>query len=135
MFSLETRSHGEADIETYGSVKEIHSTLQYKTHLGMSFSMPFLFISYSQANKYLSLDTIGSVSFHPLKTWLLSVSGSRHWDREEAIESDESEEESEEELEDGEGVVSVKPKDALQPVPFETSVKIWEFEGGGDRSV
>ena len=44
MFSLETGSHGEADIESYGSVKEIHPTLQYKTHSGMSFSMSFLIL-------------------------------------------------------------------------------------------
>ena len=65
------------------------------------------------------------VSFHP---WLLSVPGSSHYDREETIELDE--EESEEELENGEGVVNDKPRKALQPIRFGTSVKIWEFEGG-----
>ena len=46
------------------------------------------------------------------------------------IELDEDEE-SEEELENGKGVVNDKPRKALQPIPFGTSVKIWEFEGGG----
>ena len=66
------------------------------------------------------------VSFHP---WLLSVPGSSHYDREETIELDE--EESEEELENGEGVVNDKPRKALQPIRFGTSVKICKFEGGG----
>ena len=95
----------------------------------------FILRHLSQAHLCLPLDTIGSVSFHPLKTWLLSVSGSRHWNREEGIEEEEEEEESEEEVEDWEGLVSVKSRKVLQPVPFETSVNIWEFERGDDGSL
>ena len=53
--------------------------------------------------------------------------GSRRGDRVGRVEK-----ECEEELEDGEGGVSVKSWKALQPVLFETSVEIWEFEGEGN---
>ena len=53
--------------------------------------------------------------------------GSRTGDRVGRVEK-----EREEELEDGEGGASIKSWKALQPVPFETSVEIWEFEGEGN---
>lgn len=92
------------------------------------------------------LDTIGSVCFHPLKACLLSVSGSRHWDRdreesdEDEEDESEDEEDGEEEDEEGEGkgkktrVVSIRPRKALQPVPVGTSVGVWGFEEEGDWS-
>ncbi|KAF9646530.1 WD40 repeat-like protein [Thelephora ganbajun] len=66
-------------------------------------------------------DAIGSVGFNPLKTWLLTVAGSRNFD-DDASESDDSNGDSE-----GEGprVITVKRRSNTKPV--DTSIRLWDF--------
>ena len=99
-----------------------------------------------------STDAIGSVSFHPLRPLLLSVSGSRHFDRSSPTTpngtgsanpdtevddsgSDHGVEEGES-LGGDEAVVRISRK-GLQPVAYDTSAKLWDFgaRGGFDRSI
>jgi len=68
-------------------------------------------------------DATGSVSFNPLKPWLLSVAGSRNFD-DDTSESDDSDNDSEDE---GPKVVTVKRRTGTRPV--DTSIKLWDFAG------
>ncbi|RPD63475.1 hypothetical protein L227DRAFT_591942 [Lentinus tigrinus ALCF2SS1-6] len=96
-------------------------------------------------------DAVGSVAFHPLRPLLLSVSGSRHFDRSKHATSDTSEEESESEDQDensrrvqddlsderdqAESARITINRQRLQPISHDSSVKLWGFGiGTGDES-
>ncbi|KAJ6531415.1 WD40-repeat-containing domain protein [Mycena vulgaris] len=71
-------------------------------------------------------DAIGSVSFHPTKPQLLSVSGSRHF----PPPADESGSGSSGDEENGDTPQSVRRNAARPtPVPLDASVKFWDFGG------
>ncbi|TFK81326.1 WD40 repeat-like protein [Polyporus arcularius HHB13444] len=88
-------------------------------------------------------DAVGSVAFHPLRPLLLSVSGSRHFDRSNQSaghSSEESEDEEEDEIiacdEDAPPSDHAKPtritisRQRLQPTSQDSSVRLWGFGGG-----
>ena len=93
-----------------------------------------------------STDAIGSVSFHPLRPLLLSVSGSRHFDRSSpttsngarSSNSDMSSSDGgsdigggeEEALSEEEAVVRISRK-GPQPVAYDSSAKLWDFDSRG----
>ncbi|KAJ7474877.1 WD40-repeat-containing domain protein [Mycena latifolia] len=69
-------------------------------------------------------DAIGSVSFHPTKPQLLSVSGSRHFHQR----TDDSGSDSSGDEADGDVQTSVRRRAARPtPVPLDASVKLWDF--------
>ena len=96
---------------------------------------------------YGSTDAIGSVSFHPLHPLLLSVSGSRHFDRRSPTTSngaqssnlDTNSSDDGSDLCTGEGgaldreraVVRISRK-GPQPVVYDSSAKLWNFDSRGD---
>lgn len=63
-------------------------------------------------------DAVGSVSFHPWKPQLLSVSGSRHWESD-----DETEEDSDSDSDEEESTAVLRMQREL--VSFDSSVKLW----------
>ncbi|KAH6912229.1 guanyl nucleotide binding protein [Coprinopsis sp. MPI-PUGE-AT-0042] len=66
-------------------------------------------------------DAVGSVSFHPWKPQVLSVSGSRHWQEE-----DDSDEEDEESDDSEEEITTSAPQPVRREiVSFDSSVKVW----------
>ncbi|KAJ7217514.1 WD40-repeat-containing domain protein [Mycena rebaudengoi] len=80
-------------------------------------------------------DAIGSVTFHPTRSMLLSVAGSRHFETP-ADNSDSPQDEHDE-------VDIIEPRNAgvrrraaqCMPVPFDATMKLWDFEGAGEREV
>ncbi|PCH43277.1 hypothetical protein WOLCODRAFT_103329 [Wolfiporia cocos MD-104 SS10] len=95
-------------------------------------------------------DAVGSVAFHPLRPCLLSVSGSRHFDaryENMAQDGDPVSSSSDSEDDDGDGsasqdAIATGRRDSLvkinrahpQPVAFDASVKVWNFEVGACRT-
>lgn len=92
-----------------------------------------------------STDAIGSVSFHPLRPLLLSVSGSRHFDRSPPTTSNEagssnSDSESSDDgddLDTGESGAPWRKQGVArisrdpQPVAYDSSAKLWDFDSRG----
>ncbi|KAI0717784.1 hypothetical protein C8Q72DRAFT_158112 [Fomitopsis betulina] len=90
-------------------------------------------------------DAIGSVSFHPLRPLLLSVSGSRHFDRSPPTTSNEagssnSDSESSDDgddLDTGESGAPWRKQGVArisrdpQPVAYDSSAKLWDFDSRG----
>lgn len=83
---------------------------------------------------------MGSVAFHPLRPFLLSVSGSRHFDSSTSPSTMSSDSDSESEnsrVEPGEhsGIQRKfnevrRSRARLQPVALDASAKLWDFERG-----
>ncbi|KAI0651027.1 hypothetical protein C8Q79DRAFT_931081 [Trametes meyenii] len=87
-------------------------------------------------------DAVGSVAFHPLRPLLLSVSGSRHFDRPKSesgdasgLSSSDSDDENEVVETAGGNSAKQKPSPVVtirrrrpQPVALDASVKLWRFE-------
>ena len=69
-------------------------------------------------------DAVSSVSFNPCFPLLLSTSGSRHFDVDQNVESDES---SDDEQDNEEAQKAVTQRDKLGPVTYDRSVKIWDM--------
>ena len=115
----------EAGIKAYNSVTEIHPALQYQGISPSVLSSSF-FVSSGFLRCY-SLGILPPAQSVAVIRCRVETLGSRTGDRVGRVEK-----EREEELEDGEGGASIKSWKALQPVPFETSVEIWEFEGEGN---
>ncbi|KAI0820143.1 WD40-repeat-containing domain protein, partial [Trametes gibbosa] len=93
-------------------------------------------------------DAVGSVAFHPLRPLLLSVSGSRHFEKPTSAAGDRSDSDDEVEVSGTVGASSEKPvrspavtisRQRPQPFALDTSVKLWRFERdveyGGKRQV
>lgn len=122
--------------ESGKTVSEFGPKLKFSGHEGSSTrlsSFTTLLIDVSSTT-----DAVGSVSFHPLHSLLLSVSGSRHFALSSArspsvcpfSDSDDLEDDSDNDSE-GENVNSVK-RGVPTPQPFalDTSVKMWLFDDG-----
>ena len=106
--SVERKSRGGTDVAN----TKIHCTQGYES---IEFIHGHVLTS--------SLDSIGSVGFNPLKSWLLSIAGSRNFDYDDdGSESDNSDEDSE----DG-GIKIVTVKRRWNSRPADTSVKLWDF--------
>ncbi|KAM6497609.1 hypothetical protein JOM56_005557 [Amanita muscaria] len=69
-------------------------------------------------------DAVGSVSFNSCFPLLLSTSGSRHFDVNQNVESDES---SDDEEDNEEAQKAVIRRDKLVPFTYDSSVKIWDM--------
>lgn len=69
-----------------------------------------------------ALDALGSVAFHPVKPFMLTASGSRHFfDSDSESESDESSRRS------PASDQNVKRSHWTQPVTLDSSIKVWDF--------
>ncbi|EUC60695.1 guanyl nucleotide-binding protein, putative [Rhizoctonia solani AG-3 Rhs1AP] len=82
-------------------------------------------------------DSMGAISFHPTKPYVVSVSGSRHFEDagSSASESEESDDLDLEDLEDVEGIVSgagvrgpVLPRRKTGPTVVDNSLKLWSLQ-------
>lgn len=78
-------------------------------------------------NFWFHLDTVGSISFHPLMASLLSVSGSRHF-----LEDDDDDDSSTSDEEPTSiNNHTVRRRERPRPVTVDASIKIWNFEPSG----
>jgi telomerase Cajal body protein 1 len=68
---------------------------------------------------HASVDAVGSVSFHPWKPQILSVSGSRHWQDE-----DDGSDEEDEDSEDSEEEAASRVRREL--VSLDSSIRLWD---------
>lgn len=92
-------------------------------------------LQYCRVNFGLPSDAVGAVAFHPSESFLLSVSGSRHFDDVDptASASGESDSDSESGDESGEDVGKVsRLKEHPQPSVRDASIKMWDFRLPGD---
>lgn len=75
-------------------------------------------------------DVIGCVAFHPLRSNLLSISGSRHFDEDiREGDSDSSDEDSTDQESDSESQ-NITAVSTRRPLPYvkDSSLKLWSFE-------
>ncbi|KAH9851206.1 WD40-repeat-containing domain protein [Lenzites betulinus] len=94
-------------------------------------------------------DAVGSVGFHPLRALLLSVSGSRHFEKAASVAGERSGSDDEVEESGIAGASSAEPdqspapavavavtisRERAQPVAHDTSAKLWCFERGAERA-
>ncbi|KII94406.1 hypothetical protein PLICRDRAFT_133117 [Plicaturopsis crispa FD-325 SS-3] len=73
-------------------------------------------------------DAVGSVAFHPRQPFLLSASGSRHFDRADEDDSNSSDSVETEDEDDAERVSIRRNRKRPQPRPLDSSNKIWAFQ-------
>jgi len=69
-------------------------------------------------------DAVGSVSFNSCFPLLVSTSGSRHFDVDQNVESDES---SDDEPDNEEAQKAATRRDKLGPFTYDSSVKVWDM--------
>jgi len=80
--------------------------------------------------KWIWIDSVGSVAFHPHQPLLLSVSGSRHYRDVEVDTAHDPDSSSEEEMDaDGNGLsgAAIEPEleTRMRPITMDSSCKIW----------
>ncbi|KAJ7606638.1 WD40-repeat-containing domain protein [Roridomyces roridus] len=82
-------------------------------------------------------DALGSVSFHPTKPTLLSVSGSRHFhtDEDEESSSEDGEDEEDDQGQSGKAAVIRRSVARPTPVPLDASIRVWDFGPAGSGVV
>jgi telomerase Cajal body protein 1 len=99
-------------------------------------------MTFTSSNHAILLDAVGSVSFHPLKSMLLSVSGSRHYlegGDPGSSSSDSGSTDGENEGEEAQMVSTAvrlhakHPRERPSPQVKDASVKLWNFDGAEQR--
>lgn len=88
-------------------------------------------LQYCRVNFGLPSDAVGAVAFHPSESFLLSVSGSRHFDDVDPSGESDSDPESGDESGEDVGKVS-RLKEHPQPSVRDASIKMWDFRLPGD---
>ena len=106
---------------------EADAVLRYTAHKGGFLGM----LGLRKLNMIDDLDAVGSVAFHPLRPFLLSVSGSRHFDinsdiNDQSSSSEEDEEEHQDSFEAKRTVVR-KSRQRRQPSVRDSVIKLWNF--------
>ncbi len=112
-------------------------TLRYEAH-GGEFPQLGAIHFYDLPDSRHWIDAVGSVAFHPLRPLLLSVSGSRHFDRvdlQSGVSSGSSTSDSEDDIEEyterppSHGSHAVKRRrNKPQPAALDTTIKLWGFK-------
>lgn len=113
---------------------DVYPTLEFGAHNGGYTCQKSSLPSYSRFALPVQ-DAIGSVAFHPLRSTLISASGSRHFhpehnDVETSSESDESGEDDEAGRARKTGMNVRKRINRPHPVTLDSSIKLWNFEPG-----
>jgi WD40 repeat protein len=74
-----------------------------------------------------SADAIGSVDFHPLQPYLLSVSGSRHFPAVEESADTDSEEDGRGDDGETKPAKAMRQRRKLQPLPSDKTISLWDW--------
>lgn len=116
----------EIHTDPYANAEDAYPTLEFQGHDGLYRHQP----QSTCADAIYVQDTVGSVSFHPLRPILLSASGSRHFhpSSENSDLSSSSDDTDDEPDEISPSNIS-RPRIRSHPVTLDSSIKMWNFDG------